>query len=363
MQERSYIGVLGGRSEIGKHCVNELLQSTDSNIVIATRSVVPDEEVLESERISYMEVDVFNPKQLDLLCKQSSLVINCAGPSTVILDTIANSCLHNNAHYIDLGGYDIVYDKLKVKEDEVKKKGLIFLLSSGWIPGISGILPIELAKRVEEEGMQVSELNVYTTGKEKWSYGSCRDMVWSMFEDFYGIYVNGKWKKKKPLTSMKNIFFHSLQEKQKVMVMFNNQLADFAQEKKYSLCSEYIGSNEFGFRSKLISLYIQLFLKNNKDKAAKLFQKSIDKEQSDGKRFGLVQADVCTKDGKKLIAELYTETNYYLTGIAPALAAQQLISGQLIKQTGVFYMCNAVDTTKYLNQLKQSNHEIIYYYE
>jgi hypothetical protein len=361
MQERNYIGVLGGRSEIGKYCVAELLKSTNCNIIIATRNI-PDTNELNSRRISYMQINIFTAEQLDAFCNKSSIVINCAGPSTVILDTVANSCLKNNAHYIDIGGYDILYDILKAKEPEIIQKGLIFLISAGWIPGLSGIIPIELAKHAELEGMQISELNVYTTGKEKWSYGSCRDMVWSMFENFYGVYVKGKWKKKIPLTG-KSVYFYSLKEKQKVMVMFNNQFADFAKEKKYDLFSEYIGSNEFGFRAKILSLYIIFFLKNNKEKAAVMYQKAIEKDHANGKRFGLVQAEACSSEGEKVIAELYTENNYLLTGIAPALAAQQLLNKQLVKQSGVLYMCNAVDTAIYIEQLALMNHEIIYYHE
>ncbi len=282
----------------------------------------------------------------------------------MILDKVANCCLEAETHYIDLGGYDILLDKLKGIDSKVKEKGLLFLISSGWIPGISGILPIHVADYAENSGIKIKELNVYTTGKEKWSYGSCRDMVWSMFENFYGVYKNGEWKKKSVLFSMKKIFFDSIKEKQQVMVMFNNQLAGFAKKKSYPLLAEYIGSNEFGFRSKLVSLYIQIFMKNNKDKAASLFQKSLENDQrKGGKRFGLVQVEVCGSKKEKVVAEMYTDNNYFLTGVAPAIAARQIINNEVINKSGVHYMCNVIDTKKFLERLKELNHSISYSHE
>jgi saccharopine dehydrogenase-like NADP-dependent oxidoreductase len=163
---------------------------------------------------------------------------------------------------------------LKNKSEIIRSKDLRFLISAGWIPGVSGVFPIYMAELAEGRFKKIHSLEIFISGKEKWSYGSCRDMIWAMFEDFSGVYENGIWVRKNIFRNSRKISLPAPSGKQWAYPMFNNQLQHFALARKYPLLAEYMGSEEFSFRTTLLIMYIRSFMKKNKEKAAALFQKA-----------------------------------------------------------------------------------------
>lgn len=135
------IGIIGGYGAGGLACARALLSTASCDILIGGRNVEKLREAAAElgPRVRGAVVDLSDPKELEAFCRECRLVVNCAGPSRRILDTIALAALRANAHYIDLGGDEPLFERLSPLHDELRKKNLTFILSVGIYPGLSGL--------------------------------------------------------------------------------------------------------------------------------------------------------------------------------------------------------------------------------
>lgn len=354
---RNTVGIIGGYGRIGAFVVKELFETTNSHITVAGRDLEKAKNISESlgTRVSIRYVDVFQSDTLDTICQDCGIIINCAGPSTVILVRVANACLRHNCHYIDVGGYDVLYDLLKDKNEDIRKRELTFLISAGWIPGLSGIFPKYIASIASSLFETVDSLKIYYGGREKWSYTSCRDMVWTIFQDFAGIFKHGKWIKKNILTSPRIAKLPYPLGIQVVFPLFNNQSRSFAEEMKYQLFAEYVGSGEHSLLTGLVAIYIKMFMKKKKEKAAQILMKAIEENWRHRGSAGLVYVVVKGKQNNKerqIRASIFTQENYRLTGIVPAITAKMLMENK-ISTKGIYYLCEVVDSDYFMKQIAE----------
>ncbi len=135
------IGIIGGYGAGGLACARALLSTTACDIVIGGRNVdkLRKSAAELGPRVRGAVVDLYDSKELEAFCRDCRLIVNCAGPSRRILDTIALAALRANAHYIDLGGDEPLFERLSPIHEELRKKNLTFLLSAGIYPGLSGL--------------------------------------------------------------------------------------------------------------------------------------------------------------------------------------------------------------------------------
>lgn len=354
---RKTVGIIGGYGRIGAFAVKELFETTNSHIIVAGRDLEKAKNISESlgTRVSIRYVDIFQSDTLDAICQDCGIIISCAGPSTVILDRIANACLRHDCHYIDLGGYDVCHNLLKDKNEDIRKRRLTFLISAGWIPGISGIFPKYVASIASSLFETVDSLKVYYGGRERWSYGSCRDMVWAIFEDFTGIFKYGKWVKKNILMSPRIAKLPHPLGIQVVFPLFNNQSRSFAEEKKYRLFAEYVGSGEHSILTGFVTIYIKTFMKKKKEKAAQILMKAIEKNWRHRGSIGMVYVVAKGKQNNKkrqIRASIFTRENHCLTGIVPAITAKMLMENK-IPANGSYYLCEAVNADYFMKQIAE----------
>lgn len=125
----SCIGVLGGTGEIGSRIL-PILKGKHSLIASYYTRVRMSHDDCE-----YMRVDISDRQQIKAFCQRCDVVINCAGASYLNGENVARIAADFCVPYIDPSGEAFLEDKLK----EVKDRN-IFVLSSGYFPGMSGLL-------------------------------------------------------------------------------------------------------------------------------------------------------------------------------------------------------------------------------
>jgi hypothetical protein len=106
------------------------------------------------------------------------LVVNCAGPSYRVLDRVARAALAAGADYLDVGGDDLLWQRLEGQVPEGRR----VLLSAGMLPGLSGLLPRYLAAGLQ----RIDEMRCYAGGLGALSASAAEDFLLSL-DPAYGF--------------------------------------------------------------------------------------------------------------------------------------------------------------------------------
>ncbi|SFP31242.1 NAD-dependent epimerase/dehydratase family protein [Actinomadura madurae] len=137
------IGVLGATGAVGRAAVPGLAGLGLPLRCAARRPPVPGDGT--------WAVDLRDPARLAEFCAGCRVVVNCAGPSYEVLDTVARAALDAGADYVDPAGDDPLHALLAPRD--LASRGRRAVLSAGLLPGLSGLLPRMLAGHGQATGL------------------------------------------------------------------------------------------------------------------------------------------------------------------------------------------------------------------
>lgn len=172
------IGLLGGTGRVGRILLLKLLQLDDVAVVVGARSSDSLNRLtysLPDDRVSFRQLDVLNDEARDRFCERLDIVINCAGPSGVVLDRVIKSAWRTRCALIDPGGYDPVVNTLQQyqQKDETAPP---LIVGAGLLPGLSGIYPRWLISNAETTPQR---LDIFYAGNDAWGPSSAWDIIHS----------------------------------------------------------------------------------------------------------------------------------------------------------------------------------------
>jgi hypothetical protein len=157
----SVVGVLGGSGAVGKVAVDRLAAYGLGPLRVGARDLERVAQVcaaLPGVAATPVRADLTDPKSLREFCAGCRVVVNCAGPSYRVLDTVARTALAAGADYVDAAG-DIVAIEALASHAEDRLADRVAVFSAGLMPGLSGLLPRLLA----EQG-PLSRLDLFVGG-------------------------------------------------------------------------------------------------------------------------------------------------------------------------------------------------------
>jgi len=149
------VGVLGGAGAVGRVTVDRLA-AAGHPVRVGGRDLARAKAV--SGAADAVRVDLADAAALAAFCAGCAVVVNCAGPSYQVLDTVARAALAAGAGYVDAAGDAVAMDALT----DGLPAGLARLpavFSAGLMPGLSGLLPRLLA-----DAGPIGRLDVYVGG-------------------------------------------------------------------------------------------------------------------------------------------------------------------------------------------------------
>ncbi|MGI8312327.1 saccharopine dehydrogenase NADP-binding domain-containing protein [Saccharopolyspora hattusasensis] len=167
------IAVLGGYGEVGTTAVRRLCAHGYDRIRVGGRNPSRGRTLsgdLPGIDLSY--VDIGEPESLKEFCSGAHLVVNCAGPSYHILDTVARAALEAGAHYVDVAG-DI--PALRALGPTFGDHVAVF--SAGLMPGLTGLLPRLIASPGDR-------LDIHVGGAVHMTPASAADILLAQGPDF-----------------------------------------------------------------------------------------------------------------------------------------------------------------------------------
>ncbi|MFI7615810.1 saccharopine dehydrogenase NADP-binding domain-containing protein [Nonomuraea terrae] len=140
------IGVLGGAGTVGRVAVDRLARYGLGELRVGGRDLDRVTAVCRATQgaAAPVRVNLRDPRLLRDFCAGCQVVVNCAGPSYQVLDTVARAAVAAGADYVDAAGDLSAVEALEsAAPPELGERAAVF--SAGLMPGLSGLLPRLLA--------------------------------------------------------------------------------------------------------------------------------------------------------------------------------------------------------------------------
>jgi hypothetical protein len=180
MNERLTFGIVGGYGATGRAATSELWKSGAGDIVIGGRDLDKGKALAAQfdHRVSAAQVDVLDAGSLDSFCKACSIIVNCGGPVMTLQDRVAQSAFRTRCHYVDVAGLSFVREGMLAHGQEIADRGLSFVVSAGWQPGITEFLPVYAHAQARARMETIESLSVYFGDSGDWSAAAFQDIAW-----------------------------------------------------------------------------------------------------------------------------------------------------------------------------------------
>jgi hypothetical protein len=195
-------GVVGGYGATGRVVASELWKSCDGEILIGGRDLAKGKALAAEfdSRASATHLDIFDAHSLDDFCGRCSIVVNCAGPVMALQDRVAQAAFRRRCHYIDAAAMSLVRERMLPHSREIEDLGLSFVVSAGWKPGISELLPVYAEAKARAKMDTIESLTVYFGDSGEWSTSALRDGFWYIRQSGLrspGYFRKGEWTRAK----------------------------------------------------------------------------------------------------------------------------------------------------------------------
>lgn len=112
---------------IVEHAVKEGLQ-----IILAGRDEKRLRTQAEKYKLEYRVFAIEETAKLDAALQEVDAVLHCAGPFVLTFRQMAEACIRNQKHYVDISGEIEGFETLALMDDEAKRAGVMLLPGAGF---------------------------------------------------------------------------------------------------------------------------------------------------------------------------------------------------------------------------------------
>lgn len=150
MQNKENKLVIYGSYGYTGRLISEIASDNGFNALLSGRNADALKSQAEFLELFYQPADLSNPAELDKLLKNAAAVIHCAGPFVHTWKPMAEACLRNGCHYLDITGEISVFEGLKQMDAKFKKAGLMALPGVGFDVVPSDCLAVHLKDKLPD---------------------------------------------------------------------------------------------------------------------------------------------------------------------------------------------------------------------
>jgi short subunit dehydrogenase-like uncharacterized protein len=144
-----------------------------SNFILAGRSGERVQAVAKPLGLHWRAFDLRNRRELETGVKDVAAVLCAAGPFSATSRPIADACIRNGVHYLDITGEIDVFEALAARDAEAKRAGVMLLPGVGFDVVPSDCLAAHLKRRLPD----AIDLKIFIGGLSGVSRGTARTMV------------------------------------------------------------------------------------------------------------------------------------------------------------------------------------------
>ena len=141
--------------------------------ILAGRNLAKVREVAAPLGLAVRAFNLRDPARIDAALKGVSVVLNVAGPFSATSRPVADACLRNRVHYLDITGEIEVFESLAARDAEARARGVMLLPGVGFDVVPSDCLVAHLKRRLPD----ANDLKLYLTFGPNMSRGTAKTMV------------------------------------------------------------------------------------------------------------------------------------------------------------------------------------------
>jgi short subunit dehydrogenase-like uncharacterized protein len=141
--------------------------------IIAGRSEEKVKALAAELGLEWRAFDLKETSKLDAALKDIDAVLHIAGPFSATSKPMADACLRNKTHYLDITGEVAVFESLAARDAEARKAGVMLLPGVGFDVVPSDCLAAHIKRRLPE----AQDLKMYIGGLGKASRGTMKTMI------------------------------------------------------------------------------------------------------------------------------------------------------------------------------------------
>lgn len=180
------VAVLGATGLVGTTAVRMLAERGVGRLRLGARDGRRLGELSAPSNAERRTVDLNDPPSLEAFCRGARIVLNCAGPSYLVLDRVARAALASGCDYVDVSG-DSPAHRLLEGSPLLAGQGKA-VLSAGMLPALANAAPRLLA-----DDLTGARLTVYAGGIERFSPAAAGDLVLSVDSSGETAGLDGDW--------------------------------------------------------------------------------------------------------------------------------------------------------------------------
>jgi hypothetical protein len=351
-------GIVGGYGATGRSVASELWKSCDGEILIGGRDM-EKAKVLAAEfnnRASAAHLDILDAHSLDDFCSRCSIIVNCAGPVMQLQDRVAQAAFRRRCHYIDAAGMSMVKERMLPHSREIEDLGLSFVVSAGWMPGLSELVPVYANAQARAKMDTIESLTVYFGDSGEWSTNALRDGFWYIRQAGLrspGYFRKGEWTRAKMSESCRRV-----------------DLGDPVGPGRFAMFATP-ELDEVGRRLNDIDIFIYTYLSGFRTAMVATLMALVPLPEGLGVRLvrnvfrrnrlpvdGFVAAQILGRSqGRRLaltVQIVYRQRrDYWIHGLALATVARRVSEGKSV-QAGVHFLADAMDPIVFLAELRKA---------
>ncbi|HKD81562.1 MAG TPA: saccharopine dehydrogenase NADP-binding domain-containing protein [Candidatus Angelobacter sp.] len=361
MERTHTFGVVGGYGATGSVVVTELLRSGDGTILIGGRDLnkATSSAAELGDRVSGARVNALDARSLHDFCGRCSIIVNCAGPVSVTQDRVAQAAWRNRCHYVDVAGLSFVAQRLASQAQEITDASLSFVVSAGWMPGITELVPLYANAQARTKMDTIESLTVYFGDSGEWSENALRDAVWYLRQAALrrpGYFHRGKWSRARMAVASRKVDLgHPIGAGRFSLVSvpeqdtIGRQLAD---------CDVFTYSYLSGFRTAAAAVLIAL-LPLPERFSVRLVRNMFRRNRLPVDGFALAQVNGLSQGRRYVFTAQVAyrdRRDYWINGLVPAITARMIAERRHIRH-GVHFLGNAVDPITFMAELKKAGVE------
>ncbi len=123
--------VYGSYGYTGQLIVEHAVQE-GVDMILAGRDEKRLREQAEKFNLPYRAFAVEETAKLDAALQEVDAVLHCAGPFVLTFKAMAEACIRNKKHYVDISGEIEEFEALALMDDEAKRAGVMLLPGGGF---------------------------------------------------------------------------------------------------------------------------------------------------------------------------------------------------------------------------------------
>lgn len=133
--------------------IAELASKSGLNVLLSGRN---DQKLTEQSArlgLAYRRASLESKDEMDHLLSNADIVIHCAGPFIRTWKQMAEACIRNSCHYLDITGEILVFESLKKMDSQFKNAGIMAMAGTGFDVVPTDCLAAFLSARLPDADM------------------------------------------------------------------------------------------------------------------------------------------------------------------------------------------------------------------